>query len=64
MKDVLEKRDRLYRDSTTTKHLKFNFKLVNNKEKVTRLINEHQELYNQYLFYRGFLKAYEKEKRR
>lgn len=62
MKDILIKKQELCNKSQKLQTAKFDIKLK--REQVTKLIEEQDKIYKQYDFYKEFLKAIEKEKRR
>lgn len=62
MKDIILKRNQLCNKSLKLRTAKFNQHLK--REQVTKLIEEQDKIYNQYIFYKQYLKAYEKEKKK
>ena len=62
MKDIIIKRNQLCNKSLKLRTAKFNVKLK--REQITKLIEEQDKIYNQYIFYKQYLKAYEKEKKK
>lgn len=62
MKDIIIKRNNLCKKSIALRSAKFDTKLK--REQVTELIKTQDDIYKQYNFYKGFLKAYEKEKKK
>ena len=63
-RELYDKRNKLYQNSRRLKTLKFLNELKNDRELVTRLIEEQDKQYKQWLFYTKYIKAIDKEKRR
>lgn len=63
-REVLDKRTKLYLSSKRLKTLKFINELKQDRETVTRLIQEQDKQYKKWLFYDYYIKAIDKEKRR
>lgn len=63
-RELYDKRNKLYQSSKRLKTLKFISELKRDRETVTRLIEEQDKQYKQWLFYTKYLKAIDKEKRR
>lgn len=64
MRDLIDKKNQLNRNSQKLRILKFSSTLWNSRTDVTRLIKEQNEVYNKFIFYKEFIKAKSKEKRR
>ena len=62
MRSLLDKRNKLNKNSRALRTIKFVQQLK--REDVTVLINEQNEVYKQFIFYKEMIKAYEKEKRK
>ena len=63
-RELYDKRNKLYQSSRRLKTLKFLNELKNDRELVTRLIEEQDKQYKQWLFYTKYINAIDKEKRR
>lgn len=63
-RDLYDKRNKLYQSSRRLKTLKFISELKRDRETVTRLIEEQDKQYKQWLFYTKYINAIDKEKRR
>lgn len=62
MKDILEKRNKLCHSSMNLRIIKFDLKLK--KDKIEDLIKEQDKAFKEYYFYREYIKAINKEKRK
>lgn len=62
MKDILEKRNKLCESSLNLRIIKFDLKLK--KDKIEYLIKEQDKAFKEYYFYREYIKAINKEKRK
>ena len=62
MKDIIIKRNELCKNSIELRSAKFNNTL--SREKVSELIKEQDKVFKQFQFYKEFLKAYEREKKK
>lgn len=62
MKDIFIKRNDLCKKSLELRSAKFHSPLK--REQVTKLIEEQNKIYKEFIFYKEFLKAYEKEKKK
>ena len=62
MKDILEKRNKLCESSLNLRIIKFDLKLK--KDKIEDLIKEQDKAFKEYYFYREYIKAINKEKRK
>ena len=62
MKDILEKRNKLCKCSINLRTIKFDLKL--SKDKIEDLIKEQDKAFKEYYFYREYIKAINKEKRK
>lgn len=64
-RDLIDKKNQLYNSSIRLKTLKFINELRKDKQDiVTELIKEQDKQYRQWYFYREYLKAINKEKRK
>lgn len=64
-RDLIDKKNQLYNSSVRLKTLKFINELRKDKQEiVTQLIEEQDKQYRHWYFYREYLKALNKEKRR
>lgn len=63
-RDIIDKRNELNRNSLRLRSLKFDITLWNSRNDVTRLIKEQDDTYKKFIFYKEFIKAQNKEKRR
>lgn len=63
MRDLIDRKNELNRNSLNLRTLKFSTTLVNSRADVTRLIKEQNEIYNKFIFYREFIKAKSKERK-
>lgn len=64
MRDLIDKKNKLYRNSTKLKTLKFINELKRNQAIVTQLIKEQDDQYKLWYFYKEYIKAIEKERKR
>ena len=67
MRDLIDKRNKLNRYSQRLRTLKFDTSVFNpreNKAKITELIKEQNRIYNQFIFYKEYLKEIIKERKR
>lgn len=67
MRELIDKRNKLNRYSQRLRTLKFDTSVFNpreNKAKITELIKEQNEIYNQFIFYKEYLKELNKERKR
>ena len=67
MRDLIDKRNQLNRYSQRLRALKFDTTVFNpkaNKEKITELIREQNEMYNRFIFYKEYLKKINKERKK
>lgn len=62
MRDLIDKRNKLNKNSQKLRTIKFIEQLK--REDVTKLIEEQNKVYKEFLFYREYIKAINKEKRR
>lgn len=62
MKDILEKRNKLCHNSINLRIIKFDLKLK--KDKIEDLIKAQDKAFKEYYFYREYIKAINKEKRK
>lgn len=62
MRDLIDKRNKLNKNSQKLRTIKFLEQLK--REDVTKLIEEQNKVYKEFLFYREYIKAINKEKRR
>lgn len=62
MRDLIDKRNKLNKNSQKLRTIKFLEELK--REDVTKLIEEQNKVYKEFLFYREYIKAINKEKRR
>ena len=62
MRDLIDKRNKLNKNSQNLRTIKFIEQLK--REDVTKLIEEQNKVYKEFLFYREYIKAINKEKRR
>ena len=62
MRDLIDKRNELNKNSQNLRTIKFIEQLK--REDVTKLIEEQNKVYKEFLFYREYIKAINKEKRR
>ena len=62
MKDIIIKRNKLCKDSIDLRSAKFDSSL--SREKVNELVKQQDKVFKQFQFYKNFLKAYEKEKKK
>lgn len=63
MRDLIDKKNQLNRNSQKLRTLKFSSTLWNSRTDVTRLIKEQNEVYNKFIFYKEFIKAQSKERK-
>ena len=63
MRDLIDRKNELNRNSLNLRTLKFSTTLVNSRADVTRLIKEQDETYKKFIFYREFIKAKSKERK-
>lgn len=64
-RDLIDKRNELNRYSLRLRTLKFDTSVFNpkqNKEKITELIEEQNNIYHRFIFYREYLKEITKRK--
>lgn len=61
-RDIITKKHNLCRKSFELRSAKFQLPMT--REKISILIREQDKIYKQYIFYKEYLKAYEKEKRK
>lgn len=67
MRDLIDRRNQLNKYSQRLRTLKFDTTVFNpqqNKEKITQLIKEQNEMYHKFIFYREYLKELNKERKR
>ena len=67
MRDLIDKRNQLNKYSQRLRTLKFDTSVFHpreNKAKITELIKEQNEIYNQFIFYKEYLKELNKERKR
>lgn len=62
MRDIIDKKNKLNKNSQALRTIKFVQQLK--REDVTNLIKEQNDVYQRFIFYKEFIKAHEKEKRR
>lgn len=62
MRDLIDKRNKLNYNSQNLRTIKFIEMLK--REDVTKLIKEQNNVYKQFIFYKEYIKAINKEKRR
>ena len=69
MRNLIDKRNQLNKYSQRLRTLKFDTTVFNrekgfSKEKITELINEQNEMYHKFIFYREYIKELSKERKR
>ena len=67
MRDLIDKRNQLNKYSQRLRTLKFDTTVFNphqNKEKITQLIKEQNEMYHKFIFYKEYIKELNKERKR
>lgn len=62
MRSLIDKRNKLNRNSQSLRTIKFIEVLK--RQDVTKLIEEQNKVYKEFIFYREYIKALNKEKRR
>lgn len=62
MRDLIDKRNKLNKNSQALRTIKFIQELK--REDVTKLIEEQDNTYKQFIFYKEYIKAINKEKRK
>lgn len=63
MRDLIDRKNELNKNSLSLRTLKFSATLWNSRTDVTRLIKEQDEAYKKFIFYREFIKAQSKERK-
>lgn len=63
MRDLIDRKNELNRNSQKLRTLKFSSTLWNSRTDITRLIKEQNEVYNKFIFYKEFIKAQSKERK-
>lgn len=69
MRNLIDKRNQLNKYSQILRTLKFDTIVFNrekgfSREKITELINEQNEMYHKFIFYREYIKELSKERKR
>lgn len=67
MRDLIDRRNQLNNYSQRLRTLKFDIMVFNpqqNKEKITELIKQQNDMYHKFIFYREYLKEISKERKR
>lgn len=62
MRSLIDKRNKLNKNSQSLRSIKF--MEVLKRQDVTKLIEEQNKVYKEFIFYREYIKALNKEKRR
>ncbi len=62
MRSLIDKRNKLNKNSQSLRTIKF--MEVLKRQDVTKLIEEQNKVYKEFIFYREYIKALNKEKRR
>lgn len=63
MRDLIDKKNQLNKNSQSLRTLKFSATLWNSRKDITRLIKEQDETYKKFIFYKEFIKAQSKERK-
>lgn len=63
MRDLIDKKNQLNKNSQSLRTLKFSATLWNSRTDVTRLIKEQNEAYKKFIFYKEFIKSQSKERK-